>query len=130
MRRYLLGAAVLAVWLWNTQPADSAEPVPSDANWPAINEGPMEPVLVGHNIFGDKVVLFAQFCGGDADGAKRDHMHVYSIYNNHGSFIQGGCWQFDPGFTRAKRRIKYFSLSADGWNTWPLDAFRPVHISN
>lgn len=130
MRDYLLGAAVLAAWLWSTQPADAVEPVPSDAAWPEINQMPMVPVLVGHNVFGDKVVLFAQFCGGNADNSKRDHMHVYSIYDSHGSFVQGGCWQFDPVYTRTKRTIKHFDMNGAGWNSWPLDAFRPARATN
>lgn len=118
----VLGVAVLGLWVYGMQPA-SAQDVPNDTNWPSISEQ-TQPVLYGHNAFGDRIVLFANFCAGD--GARRDHMHTYGVYDSHNQFIQGGCWKFDPVGTRKAQTIEYFSMDAGGWDSWPLHSLKPV----
>lgn len=117
--------AMVAV-LVTTQPA-FAQDMPNDANWPSISEQ-TQPVLVGYNAFGNRIVLFANFCAGDA--ARRDHMHTYGVYDSHNQFIQGGCWKFDPTGTRKTQTVEYFDLGAYGWDKWPLRAFHPVKSLN
>lgn len=123
----VLGVVALGLWMFNMQPAHAQ--ARGDENWPAINQLPMEPILVGNNILGDRIILFAQFCGGEGDGSRRDHMHVYAVYNARNTFLQGGCWQYDPAFTKRTKSIKFFSMSGDGWGSWPLDAFhKPRYV--
>lgn len=120
-------AVAMVAILSATQPADAAEPAPNDANWPSMSE-PSQPVLFAYNPFGQRIVLFANFCTGDA--ARRDHMHTYGVYDSHNQFIQGGCWKFDPTGTRKTKTIEYFDLGAYGWDKWSLHAFKPVKALN
>lgn len=119
--------AVVALALITVAVSVFAADVPTDTNWPSMGEQ-SQPVLVAHNVFGNRIVLFANFCSGDA--ARRDHMHTYGIYDSHNQFIQGGCWKFDPVGTRKMQAIAYFDLGAAGWDKWPLHAFRPVRALN
>lgn len=123
---FTLIVLLVVLLLSATQPT-FAQSVPTDSDWPAIGE-PSVPVLYAHNAFGDRIVLFANFCSGDA--ARHDHMHTYGIYDSRNSFIQGGCWKFDPVGTRKNQAIEYFDLSAGGWDKWPLHAFAPVKSLN
>lgn len=110
--------AVLFTWMLSTQPADAAPP--DDSDWPTINQATL-PILVGHNVFGDKIILFANFCAGD--GSRQDHMHTFGIYNAHGMFIRGGCWKWEPESIKRQHIIQYFDMGAGGWDTWPVSAF-------
>ena len=111
--------AVFVVWVGMMRPVHAGEPVPSDDNWPT--GGVPVTVLVGYNVFGERIVLFAQFCDGEQ--SRKDHMHMYGIYTARGAFVQGGCWKFDPVQTRKTRAIQYFDLMGNGWGQWPLAAF-------
>lgn len=112
----------MAALLASTQPT-FAQDAPTDSNWPSMSEK-SQPVLLAYNTFGNRIVLFANFCAGDA--AHQDHMHTYGVYDSRNQFIQGGCWKFDPTGTRKTQTIEYFDMGAHGWDKWSLHAFKPV----
>jgi len=92
-----------------------------DDNWPSIQQQTV-PIAMAHNVYGDRIVLFANFC----EGPRSDHMHTYGIYNRNGMFLSGGCWKYDQLTIRRTRLVQYFSMSAGGWNEWPRGAFTSV----
>lgn len=110
--------AAMMLWVWNMQPAE-AQPVFDESQSPTIQQ-PMVWVAKAYNIYGDKVLLAANMC------VNQEHQHVYAIYNSHGAFISGGCWKYDPQFTKRTGRIEYFDMSGAGWDSWPVTGFKSV----
>jgi hypothetical protein len=110
MKRALLFAAMLAVWMLSCRA--EAETYPTMHDMPVY-------VAVGYNTFGDRILLTANLCAGAND--ERDHMHFYQIVDAHGNMLTGGCWQLNPD--KSLPVIRFFSLNGGGWGTWPKSAF-------
>lgn len=82
------------------------------------SQQPAEYFAVGYNVLGDRIVLLTNWCGGD--GAHKENMHMYGVYDDHRNFLSGGCWEMTDHHDGL---IHYFALNGGGWSSWPVSGF-------